>query len=194
MPLGWQMHLPVAFIHTQGDVSLDQDCVPGTIKQGQNTVCTITATNHTFADAAVDLTTRTDGHLKILSVTGATQHGSHKVTALASLTGAKAGVPSIAPGELFGYLPLDAFGASPIPIGDEEIVNLNVPAFVYNGVESTRIGVDSNGYAIVGGGTSEDNNCCSLAGTQTLRARTTSWPPSGPTWTAPARPASWPPS
>ena len=137
IPLGWRLHLPVAFIHTQGDVSLAQSCAPGTIKQGETTVCTVTATNHTFADAAVDLTTKTDGHLKILSATGATQQGSHKVTASGNLSGAAPGVPTTAPGELFGYLPLDAFGITPTAIGDEEILNFNVPAFVFNGVEYT---------------------------------------------------------
>jgi hypothetical protein len=80
-------------------------------------------------------------------------------------------VPTVAPGQLFGYIPLDAFGVTPFPIGDEEIININVPTFVYLGQTWTTIGVDSNGYLVVGGGTPEDNECCNL--------------PSGP---SPARP------
>ena len=43
--------------------------------------------------------------------------------------------------------PARAFGVTPIPIGDEEILNFNVPAFVYTGETYTVIGVDSNGYS-----------------------------------------------
>jgi len=35
-----------------------------------------------------------------------------------------------------------------------------VPDFVYSGVTYNRVGVDSNGYIVVGGGTAEDNDCC----------------------------------
>jgi hypothetical protein len=79
------------------------------------------------------------------------------------LAGAVAGIPSVDPGSgPAGYLPLDLFGIAPDAIGDEEFINYNVPAYVYNGVTYTTIGVNSNGYLVVGGGTSEDNNCCNL--------------------------------
>jgi hypothetical protein len=35
-----------------------------------------------------------------------------------------------------------------------------VPEFVYGGQRYTTHGVDANGYAIVGGGSAEDNQCC----------------------------------
>ena len=42
VPLGWRMHLPVAFIHTQGDVSLTQSCAArDRSSSGENTVCTV---------------------------------------------------------------------------------------------------------------------------------------------------------
>jgi hypothetical protein len=80
------------------------------------------------------------------------------------LAGAEPGVPSVDPGASPGYVPLDAppVNATAIPIGDEEIINFNVPAYVYNGIPYTSIGVDSNGYVIAGGGTADDNNCCDL--------------------------------
>jgi hypothetical protein len=81
-------------------------------------------------------------------------------------------VPTVAPGSSpAGYIPLDLVGVTPTPIGDEQIINLDVPAFEYAGQTWTSIGVASNGYLVVGGGTAEDNNCCHL--------------PSGP---SPARP------
>jgi hypothetical protein len=80
-------------------------------------------------------------------------------------------VPTVGPGSLAGYIPLDLFAVTPTPIGDEQILNFNVPAFEFAGQTWTTIGVDSNGYLVVGGGTAADNNCCNL--------------PSGP---SPARP------
>ena len=71
-------------------------------------------------------------------------------------------MPSVADGELFGYVPLDGLGIAPVPIGDEEIINFNAPAYSYNGKAYTAVGVDSNGYVLAGTGTSEDNECCNL--------------------------------
>jgi hypothetical protein len=51
---------------------------------------------------------------------------------------------------------------TPEPIGDEEIINFDTPAFEFAGQSWDRVGVDSNGYLIVGGGSAEDNNCCVL--------------------------------
>lgn len=41
-------------------------------------------------------------------------------------------------------------------MGDETITNFNVPAFEYGGESYTRLGVVSNGYLVVGGGTGAD--------------------------------------
>lgn len=66
-------------------------------------------------------------------------------------------------GTAAGYIPLDAFGTAPTAIGDEQLVNFNVPSFVYNGDTYSRIGIDSNGYVVVGGGDQSDNDCCNPA-------------------------------
>lgn len=60
----------------------------------------------------------------------------------------------LGPGD--GYLPLSLFGISPVGIGDEDIVNFNVPPFLFGGETYTRIGVVSNGYLVIGGGTDAD--------------------------------------
>ena len=75
-----------------------------------------------------------------------------------------AGIPGIAPGvPPSGYIGLDLFpGVTPIPIGDEDIINLNVPLFQFASEWWTTIGVSSNGYAVVGGGTADDINCCNI--------------------------------
>jgi hypothetical protein len=42
------------------------------------------------------------------------------------------------------------------------MVTYEVPEFRYNGVPYTSVTAYSNGYLVVGGGTSADNNCCNL--------------------------------
>jgi len=161
---GKTLHLPVAFVHTQGIVTLSQTCLPASIAVGATSTCDVVATNQGFDPQTVSLRSSVGPRLKILSATGATL--ANKVVSKNNVTldGAHPGIPDVAPGELFGYIPLDAFGVDPTPIGDEEILNFNVPAFVYAGVTYTAIGVDSNGYVLAGGGTSEDNNCCNIPG------------------------------
>jgi hypothetical protein len=157
------LHLPVGFVPQQGDVKLTSDCAPAQLTLNGSAECTISAANETFGDAVVDLETTVDQNLKVSGVEGATVAGPRRVVKNdVPLAGAKPGVPSLAPGTVAGYLPLADFGVVPTPVGDEDILNFNVPPFVYGGQTYTRIGIDSNGYAVVGGGTSEDNNCCEL--------------------------------
>ncbi|MBB5869840.1 subtilisin family serine protease [Allocatelliglobosispora scoriae] len=159
-----KLHLPVAFVPKQGSVSLAQDCAPASVAWLGQATCTVTATNNSFGDATADLKTTVDANLLVTGATGATVQNPWTVKkSNVALAGATAGVPSIAPGVTpAGYLPLQLFGIAPDPIGDEDIVNYTVPSFVFNGKSYDTIGIDSNGYAVVGGGTAEDNNCCSL--------------------------------
>ena len=56
-----------------------------------------------------------------------------------------------------GYLPLSLFGIAPIAgVGDDTITNFNVPTFFYGGEPYSQVGVVSNGYIVIGGGTSAD--------------------------------------
>ncbi len=168
---GTELHLPVAFIHTQGEVSLTQSCDPMTVemvKPGVNqTECTVQAANDSFADQDVTLDSTVPVNMEVVpgSVDGATQVGPKRVHASTTLSGASPGVPAVVDGsDGFGYVPLEDFGTVPIAVGDEEIVNFNITGGGYEFAGQTwdSIGVDSNGYLIVGGGSSEDNNCCNL--------------------------------
>ena len=162
---GATLHLPVAFVHAQGDVALTQSCTPDTIAPTGLSECDVVATNLGFDDQTVSLSSAVNNKLKIVGADGATvsTNGKTATGPTVTLAGAQSGVPSVAPGaSVAGYLPLDLFGIAPIAMGDEDIVNFNVPAFRYNGVTYTTIGVDSNGYLVAGGGSSEDNNCCNL--------------------------------
>ena len=161
---GTAMHLPVAFIHTQGTVGLAQTCTPASVVRGSSATCTVTATNSSFDPAVVDVDTALNLKLAVTSATGAQITGPRSLRVRgATLTGAELGVPSVDPGvSPTGYLPLDAFGITPIAIGDEQFLTFTVPAYRFNGQTYTSIGVNSNGYLVAGGGTSADNNCCSL--------------------------------
>jgi hypothetical protein len=157
------LHMPVAFRTGQAQVSLASSCSPTTIPVNGISSCQITATNNSFNTTTIDLRTTLNNKLRVQSASGATIVDNRTVIKPnVSLAGAQPGVPSVDPGELFGYIPLDAFGITPIAIGDEDIINFSVPSYVYNGVTYSMLGVDSNGYLLAGGGTAEDNNCCNL--------------------------------
>lgn len=165
---GWQhLHVPVAFIHTQGSVSLMQDCQPSTIHKGNLSICDVTAQNNSFEDKTVNLDTYTDNKLDVVGAIGATKVNRNRVTKHnLVLAAAQLGIPSL---DTFGplgsgYLSLgpDGFNVPVDPIGDEEILNFDSAPFLFNGKTYTTFGVDSNGYVVVGDATAEDNNCCTI--------------------------------
>lgn len=153
-------HLPVAFTPGSAAVTLTSTCDPGTITLRPVTAstCTVTAANTGAAPATVDLRTSVSNRLRITGVQGATRDSTTSVAlSKVTLAGNRPGTPSIGAGvSPAGYLALSNFGIAPQAIGDEEILNFTVPSFQYNGQPYTRIGVSSNGYAVVGGGSSED--------------------------------------
>ncbi|MEW9551845.1 S8 family serine peptidase [Nonomuraea sp. NPDC050783] len=147
------LHLPVAFYRQEGVVPVDQTCVPDTIARntGEST-CTVTVQNTSLESAEVTALSTLDARLRLNSVTGATKVGTQIATAKATLAGRQPDRPTVAPGAgPAGYLPLDAFGVTPTPIGDEQALNLTVPAFTFAGRTYTRLGVVSNGYTVAGG-------------------------------------------
>ena len=155
---GATQHLPVAFIHTQGTVSLAQGCNPAQIPFKGATKCDVSATNNSFDTQSVNLDTYANNNLKVLSATGATVVGGRVQRHGVTLAGATPGVPSVDPGTTpgGGFLDLAGFGITPDSIGDEAIINYDVPPFTYDGQLWTSIGVVSDGYMVVGGGTSQD--------------------------------------
>ena len=155
------VHLPVAFFNRQGAIALAQSCSPTTINLGSSTSCTVTAQNTSFDPAVVSATTKVGNQLEITGATGATVNGAGTAASAGPVTlaGKSDAAPSIAPGvSPAGYLPLELFGITPTPIGDEEIQNYNVPPFVFAGHTYSVVGVDSNGYIVAGGGTGQDND------------------------------------
>ena len=154
-----QLHIPITFIRKDPAVSLAKSCSPATVPQGANTNCTITAINNDFATATVNISDQLPAGLTLVpgSVRGGLPSGNG-VTAFSTLAGAQPPDVAIGPGPTpAGYVPLSQFGIAPISgVGDETITNFSVPAFTYAGETYTRIGIVSNGYAVVGGGTGAD--------------------------------------
>ncbi|MFI5707039.1 S8 family serine peptidase [Kribbella sp. NPDC051620] len=152
------LHLPVAFFRQEGIVPVDQTCTPSSIplNTGAST-CTVTVQNNSLQTTDVTALSTLSSQLRLNSVTGATKIGTQIATKTATLAGRQPDKPVIAPGELFGYLPLDAFGTTPTPIGDEQALNFNVPAYQFAGQTYTRIGVTSDGYSVAGGTTSNED-------------------------------------
>jgi hypothetical protein len=154
-------------VKTQGNVTLAHACSPLSFPATVgSTHCTVTAQNRGGVPASVDLSVAQRETGKGLRY--------KNVGAPGSLIGTDAGVqwsgtlsPALAPpvngftlggGEAFGYVPLSALGVTPVPgVGDDTISNFALSAAVSYGAESySTIGVVSNGYLVLGGGTSQD--------------------------------------
>jgi uncharacterized repeat protein (TIGR01451 family) len=154
-----ELHLPISIVRRQPAVTLEKSCTPLTFKEDETTTCTITTTNTAFDAADVELIDNLPRELRLVpgSVTGATptQKGLKSVGTLAPVVPASV---VIATGDSpAGYLPLSDFGIPPIGgVEDESITNLNTPAFEFAGETYTSVGMVSNGYLVVGGGTGGD--------------------------------------
>jgi hypothetical protein len=152
-------HLPVAFVAKQGGVSLTQSCDPTSVAKGDSSTCAVTVANETFSEADVAPDTAVDRHLSVTGADGATVEGNHASPGSVTLNGKIDGDPHAEPGDAppaGEYLPLAQFGVAPTAVGDETIVNYDVPAFIFHETTYTQIGVTSDGYLVAGGGTGPD--------------------------------------
>jgi subtilisin family serine protease len=156
------LRFPITIVRDQPAVTLDKSCDPAEVVQGELTDCTITIQNTSFDEAAVSLYDRTPPGLPLVvrSVVGADQKGAASLSWDGSLYGAAAPEVTVADGTgttPAGYLPLSLFGIAPIGgVTDETIVNFATDPFVFAGETWDRIGMVSNGYAVVGGGDGAD--------------------------------------
>jgi hypothetical protein len=155
-----RLHLPVAFrpsnASTAPSVTLSSSCTPTSIAVGAQTTCTANVQNNAFEPATVSATMTSTNNLKIVD----TGKGHGRVGSFGPVTLAAAAPPKphVEAGDSpFGYFNLSAFATGALrAIGDDQIVNFNVPAFVYDGQTYTRLGIVSNGYLVVGGGDGTD--------------------------------------
>jgi uncharacterized repeat protein (TIGR01451 family) len=149
---------PISLVRRDTPLTFAKSCAPETFKVNRNTQCEITITNTSFEDANVVITDQLPAELRLVSVSGGTQIDSRNLLFNGVLDAADPPDVSIAPGTSpAGYLPLSLFGTPAITgVGDDTITNFGVPEFSYAGETWTSVGVGSNGYVVVGGGTSQD--------------------------------------
>ena len=167
---GNTVSIPVAFVKKQGAVTLSNSCSPLSFPASTNahptaSHCTATVSNFSAqsADAALNIQQQGRG----------SQLQYKNVGAPGSVIGDGDGVqwsgtlsPAIPPqvtgftptsGPDGGYLQLSLLGVGPVAgVGDDTITNFNVPTYYYGGEPYTSLGVVSNGYVVIGGGTSAD--------------------------------------
>ena len=159
--------LPVAFNKTQGSVTLTHTCDQSDVARGATTDCLVTATNLAPVPADVSLRVKAPSRLHITDVSAPAKPDGNgwswtgtlaaaTAPTIDSITDADGGSPG---GE---YLPLSLFGVDPVAMTDETIWRtFNVAPFQFGSETYGRIAVDSNGYVVIGGGTADDNECCS---------------------------------
>ncbi len=159
-----QVTMPVAFVKTQGDVTLSNTCAAATIAVGGTTSCQVTATNLAPVSTGYDLSLvgPAKNRLQVQNVSAPGVPAGNGFTAAGTLSASVAPLitgitPTVGPAP--GYLPLSLFGIAPIAgMGDETLVNFNTPAFSFGSEVYNRLAVTSDGYAVVGGGGSGDLN------------------------------------
>ncbi len=156
---GCQVRFPITIVRGEPEIRMTTACNPASLALRGTTDCTINITNNTFDNAEVSLSDNLPRQLKLqpASITGGASVNGNGITFSGTVAGAAppniviANSPGSSPA---GYLPLSLFGLAPIAgQSDESAANFNVPAFRYGGETYTRIGMVSNGYAVVGGTT-----------------------------------------
>jgi subtilisin family serine protease len=159
--------IPVAFYKQQGAVTLTNTCDPTSIPRGTSTDCRVMAENFAPVAAEVDLEVEAksarNGRVvrnAIRNVSAPGVVGPNGLTWSGTLSPALApavtGITEVDP-PFFGYIPLALFGVAPIDgMGDEDIANLGVSEFEFGTETYDTVGMVTNGYAVVGGGDSED--------------------------------------
>jgi hypothetical protein len=162
--------IPVAFNKKQGLVTLTHDCSPTTIPKRTGLAhCVASVANFSQSPAHVSLTvTNLDkGKLNFSNVSapasaikngdGVQWNGTLTPSIPPQISSVSPANPNDTPNG--GYLPLTLFGGSlVVPGGDDAITNFNVPTFYFGGEPYSQIGVVTDGYVVIGGGTAADVN------------------------------------
>jgi subtilisin family serine protease len=157
------LRFPITIVREQPTVTLEKTCDPAVLVEGETTDCTITIHNTSFDEATVSLFDKAPSGLPMVprSVVGADQRGASALSFEGTLYGAAPPEVTVGAGAApYGYLPLASIGAPPnVTHSDESCVNFVGITFLYAGEAYNRIGMVSNGYAVVGGCSgSEDIN------------------------------------
>lgn len=155
---GYNLRLPVVF--TAGPapaLSVATDCPQDSVPAGGATTCNVKVVNNALQEAAVSARTYVGSNLAVTRATSPATVSGGQAVATATLAARQPDAPGIADGSSpAGFLDLAGFGTPPTPIGDEAVLNFNVPQFVYHGQPHTSLGVTSNGYLVAGGAQPSD--------------------------------------
>jgi subtilisin family serine protease len=153
--------IPVAFNKRQGSVTLTHSCSPASFAVAASSHCTVSAAN--LAAVAANASVKVGGspglHYSNVSAPAtliAPHFGAQWSGSLSPALPPTVDSITATTGPAGGYLPLSAFAIPPISAGDDTITNFNVPTFFYGGEPYSQIGIVSNGYVVVGGGTGSD--------------------------------------
>jgi hypothetical protein len=156
--------LPIAIQKVDStNVTFSHSCSPTAIQRGAAASCVVEAQNlvPTEANVSIGVAGPRNGRLQVQDPTGApgiapSGNGFTWIGDLSPALGPP--VEAITPGgSPAAYLSLSNFGTPPISgVSDESITNFNVPAFTFGGETYTRVGMVSNGYVVIGGGTADD--------------------------------------
>ncbi|KAA3664084.1 MAG: peptidase S8 [Chloroflexi bacterium] len=155
---------PISFVRQQPAITLEHSCDPLVFAKRDTTDCTITIQNTTFEEQFGKVYDVLPRQLRLVrrSVDGAYAFGNKAIYVEGTLAGAEPPTVDAAVDPLasaFGYFSLASLGVSPISgTSDESISNFNVPSFEFAGEIYSQIGIVSNGYIVVGGGTGADVN------------------------------------
>lgn len=159
-----ELRFPITIVRDEAPVTIDKTCASSSLAPREATECTITITNSSFDEANFNMSDLLPRGLYLVngSVENADQLSGRLLTASGTLAGAAPSVVHAAVDPLAspaGYLGLGGFsGSLVLTSSDESISNVTVPAFTYADEVYSTIGVVSNGYIVVGGGTGADVN------------------------------------
>lgn len=155
--------MPVAFFKKQGAVTLSHSCSPGSFPVSASSHCTVSAQNLASVQANVDIKVSGSPGLHYSNVSApasliAPHFGAHWSGTLSPALAPRVNGLTLGGGEPFGYVPLSALGVGPVAgVGDDTISNFSLTTPVLYGAETySSIGVVSNGYVVLGGGTQQD--------------------------------------
>jgi hypothetical protein len=150
---GADVRLPVGFQRTSNGITVDTECQPRPVAWlGQPVHCSVTTRNASPAPAEVRIMTALNRPLAIAALSGAERTGDRLATAIVTLPGAQPTAPRLDASTPSRFLDLAQLpNIEPVPLGDDVGINFTLPEFHYGTQRWTRIGIVSNGYAVVGG-------------------------------------------
>lgn len=150
--------LPVAFNKAPGDVSLENSCASDSVAKGSSVECEVTVTNLSPQEANVSVNVKSPQQQRLRIQNWSDGRRAPKGFRWSGALSGSAGPEVIgieSPG--YGYLDLSEI---PIPgeggFGDETIVNYGLPSVRFGDEDYNTVGVTSNGYLVLGGGTADD--------------------------------------